>query len=72
MTALLNERQTAEYLGVTPRALQAWRTRGGGPPYLRVGHRTIRYHPADLDAWLADRRYSSTAEESEYGRTRQQ
>jgi len=39
---LLTEAQTSHRLGVTTKALQAWRCRGGGPTYIRVG-RLIRY-----------------------------
>ena len=33
---LLNERQAAELLGISKRALQAWRYRGGGPAFVRL------------------------------------
>ncbi len=64
--ALLSEKQAADFLQLQPRALQAWRTRGGGPAYLRIGHRTVRYLPADLEAWLEERKYKSTAQEERY------
>ena len=64
--ALLNEKQAADFLLLTPRALQAWRTKGGGPPYVRVGHRTVRYLPADLEAWVGSRRFENTAQEGRY------
>ena len=64
-SGLLNERQTAAYLGVSPRCLAAWRHRGGGPHFLRIGYRTVRYLPADVEEWLSKRRFASTAEEGE-------
>ena len=63
---LLSEKQAADFLQLTPRALQAWRTRGGGPSYLRIGHRTVRYLRADLEDFLESRRFSNTAEETRY------
>ena len=66
MTGLMSENQAAEVLQVTPRALQAWRTRGGGPAYLRISHRCVRYRPEDLEQWLEDRRFESTAQEDRY------
>lgn len=66
MENLLNEQQAAEYLGLKPRTLQAWRTRGGGPIYLRISHRCVRYTMADLRAWLDTRRFASTASEPRY------
>ena len=58
---LLNERRAAALLGVTVRALQAWRHRGGGPPYFRIGARTIRYRRGNIMDWLQSRAYDSTA-----------
>jgi phage terminase Nu1 subunit (DNA packaging protein) len=40
--AALNESQAAEFLGVSVRTLQAWRVRGGGPTYTKMG-RLVRY-----------------------------
>src|SRR5262245_36742929 len=60
--ALLPEAQSAELLGVTPRALQAWRQRGGGPAFVRISARCIRYRRKDLLAWAASRLRSSTSD----------
>lgn len=49
---LLTEQQVADLLGVTRRALQAWRYRGRGPRFLRVGARLVRYRRADVEAFL--------------------
>ena len=63
---LLSEKQAADFFDLTPRALQNWRTKGGGPPYVRVGHRTVRYRMSDLEAWLDSRRFENTAQEERY------
>ena len=60
--ALLREREAAQLLGLTPRTLEAWRHRGGGPPFRRISARTIRYHRGDLIRWTEQRQVSSTAE----------
>src|SRR5262245_38424398 len=49
--AALKENQAAKLLGVSPRTLQAWRLRGGGPPYLKIG-RAVRYQRKVLVAFL--------------------
>jgi hypothetical protein len=49
--ALLTESQAAQLLGLTPRALQAWRGRGCGPAYIRISCRCLRYRRKDLVAW---------------------
>ena len=59
-TAPLNERDAAEYIGVSPSYLRHSRVRGttkcvDAPPFVRIG-KAIRYLPQDLDSWLAARR----------------
>ena len=66
---LLNEKQAAEFLGLTPRVMQAWRTRGGGPVYVRLSHRCVRYRPEDLEAFVAENSFENTAQESRYSRS---
>ena len=48
---LIREAEAADYLGYTVRALQNWRLRGGGPEFVRVSRRSIRYRRRDLNAW---------------------
>ncbi len=43
--------ETAEFLGITERALVRRRQRGTGPDYVRVG-RLIRYAPRDVGMWV--------------------
>lgn len=59
--AALNENQAAEFIGVSVRTLQAWRVRGGGPPYVKIG-RTVRYQRRALVAFQEAHTVSSTAE----------
>ena len=61
-TLLLSERDAAAALGLTPRTLQAWRSRGDGPPHVRVSSRCVRYRVQDLKDWAADRVRQSTAD----------
>jgi Helix-turn-helix domain len=62
---LLSEAQSAEFLGVTPRALQAWRQRGGGPSFVRISSRCVRYRRRDLIAWAEARLRTSTSEDGD-------
>ena len=48
---LLPTPQAAEFLGVSPRSMETWRWKGGGPPYLVLGTKMIRYRVSDLLAW---------------------
>jgi len=46
-TRALTEREVAELLGLSVATLRAWRHRGKGPRFLRLG-RSVRYLPSDL------------------------
>lgn len=60
---LLTERQAGDLLGLTPRALQAWRYRGGGPKFVRISSRAVRYRRRDLMEWVEERVRNSTSED---------
>jgi hypothetical protein len=57
----INENQAAEFLGVSVRTLQAWRVRGGGPPYVKIG-RAVRYQRRTLVNFQEQHTVSSTTE----------
>lgn len=60
---LLNTAQTAKLLGVSAQWLESGRSRGWGPPFIRIGLRNIRYRRDSLRAWLKERaEYRSTRE----------
>jgi len=52
---LLTTEQAAELLTVSPTALRAWRVRGGGPEFIKVGQ-AVRYDQAELVRWLDEHR----------------
>jgi excisionase family DNA binding protein len=54
------EKEAAVYLNVSPRTLQAWRLRGGGPEYVKLGN-AVRYDRDALDRFIAERTCSNTA-----------
>lgn len=59
---LLNENDAAAFLSYSVRALQNWRVRGGGPRFVKVSARSIRYRRCDLIAWIDGRTVSHTSE----------
>jgi len=59
---LLNEKQAASILCYTQRALQNWRVRGGGPRYVKVSARSIRYRRRDLTSWVEKRLRAHTSQ----------
>jgi hypothetical protein len=48
---------------IPPRTAQRWRASGGGPAFVRLGRRRVVYRVADVERWLAERTYSSIADE---------
>jgi len=53
--------QAAAYLGLSPTTLETLRTRGGGPPFVKLGRRVV-YRSEDLATWLAHRVRRSTSD----------
>ena len=60
--ALLYEGEAAYLTGLSERTLQDYRLRGGGPAFIRIGKRGVRYRRGDLLDWIADRRRTSTSD----------
>lgn len=62
--ALATSAATAESLGLKPNTLEIKRTRGEGPPFLKLGARKnapVRYLLSDVVAWLKQNRFQSTS-----------
>lgn len=62
---LIKEQEAASYLGYTVRALQNWRVRGGGPKFVKVSARSIRYRRRDLIDWIESHLRVHTSEPPE-------
>lgn len=60
MSAYLTPRELAELVRTSPRTVEGWRHRGTGPAFIRAAGRVL-YDRADVDAWLAENRRTSTA-----------
>ena len=65
--ALLTEKGAADFLDLTTRCLQAWRCRGGGPRFVKISSRCIRYRRSDLLDWVQERLRSDTSETNKEG-----
>jgi len=59
---LMDEREAASVLCYSVRALQNWRHRGGGPKFVKVSARSVRYRRRDLLRWIDARTVSNTSE----------
>lgn len=60
----LTPTEAAESVGLSRRTLEGWRRRGGGPPYVRINHKIVRYPERLFHEWLAARLFSSTSDEA--------
>jgi excisionase family DNA binding protein len=60
---LLDEKQAAEVLDVSPGTLSVWRSTGRyAIPFVKIGSK-VRYRRADLAAWLESRTRATGATE---------
>jgi len=50
---LLSVEQAAQYVGLSPKTLDGYRSQGKGPLFTAVGGRIV-YRRSDLDAWLGE------------------
>jgi predicted DNA-binding transcriptional regulator AlpA len=61
---LLDTRQAAALLGITPNTLKFWRHKGRGPSFIKLGDAQqagVAYVEADVTEWRNARRYASTS-----------
>ena len=61
-TRLLTAEEAAQYLSVSPKSLETWRTRGGGPRFVRLRSRAIRYRLNDLTEFVEQGVRASTSD----------
>lgn len=62
-TNWLKQDEVAARWGLSPRTLEAWRSEGRGPAFLKIGGR-VHYRLEDIEAWEAEqvrRTYPSPA-----------
>lgn len=58
---LLTEAQAAQYLTLSVKTLQAWRSRGHGLPYHKIG-RSVRYEKQTLQLFIEGQQRRSTSD----------
>ncbi len=59
--ALINEKEAGDFLGLSDRAMQKMRQAGGGPRFIRISSRCIRYTRVLLKSYADDRVRESTS-----------
>jgi hypothetical protein len=63
--ALIDDKRLGRLLGLSPSYLRQLRVKGGGPPFVRLAAKAIRYRIGDALDWAAARGANST---TAYGR----
>lgn len=58
----IDEKQVAEYLGISAKTLQGYRVKGGGPEFMKLGHKTVRYKISDIQEWAKNHKKKNTSE----------
>jgi hypothetical protein len=56
----VSERTLAQRTGTSPRMWQSLRQNGGGPAFVRISARCVRYRWRDVERWLGDREATTT------------
>ncbi|KMY67101.1 hypothetical protein AAU61_14330 [Desulfocarbo indianensis] len=57
----LTTKEAAEHIKLSPRTLEGFRVRGGGPIYIKAGKRCL-YRRSDLDKWMQSNTRRSTSD----------
>lgn len=51
---LLNEKETADLLGIKGQTLAIWRSRGVGPSWVKIEQRRVMYRLEDIERYIAE------------------
>ena len=65
--SFIDEKAGADFLGLTPRTMQGYRQKGGGPRYAALSSRCLRYTRRWLREWAETRIRSSTSDPGQAG-----
>ena len=65
LNRLLRTQDAAKIVDLSPRTLESYRRNGGGPPYVKIRDRAVRYALRDLLTWVVARKRTSTLDPNE-------
>ena len=60
--ALINEEEAAKFAHLSIRTMQGFRYRGGGPCFVRISSRCVKYRRIDLRDWTEAKLRTSTSD----------
>lgn len=58
----IDEKKAAEFIGISYRTLQGYRVKGGGPEYIKIGKKAVRYKIQDLINWVNSKKKQNTSQ----------
>jgi hypothetical protein len=59
-SAAMDSKAAGIYVGLSEVSMKKFRCLGGGPIFLKLGRRSVRYLREDLDRWLQESRRQNT------------
>jgi predicted DNA-binding transcriptional regulator AlpA len=59
---MLTTPQTAAWLRMSVGWLEIGRSKGWGPPFVKLAPQVVRYRRGDVKRWLAERQHTRTSE----------
>jgi len=62
---LINENEASEIFGMSKAWFRRKRWEGGGPLFVKIGGKSIRYQMSDLDDYFTSKKLHSTSEITE-------
>jgi len=60
--SLMDTEAAAKWMDQEVSTLEAWRLRGGGPPFVKISRRSVKYRLCDLIKWSESRLRTSTSD----------
>jgi predicted DNA-binding transcriptional regulator AlpA len=58
----IDTKAASKLTGVSVQTLETWRSRGGGPHFVKLGAKTVRYPRRELITWMRAKVCASTAD----------
>jgi predicted DNA-binding transcriptional regulator AlpA len=62
MEKLNSTEEAAERIRLRPQTLRSYRSKGGGPDFIKLAPNRVAYRTSDLEKWVESRRRRSTAD----------
>ncbi len=59
---LIGEKSAAKFVNLSVRSIQGYRYKGGGPNFVRLSARCVKYRRCDLRKWAEARMRTSTSD----------